>query len=99
MTGTANGLAVGYFLAQHKAQLGLKHVSKITIFTNDADPPGSPNMLFWVEDAPTPEETKPEEDPMDTGPGHMARISKSQVLKRSRDGRNFAREHVFYAKL
>jgi hypothetical protein len=30
--GSPNGLAVGYFLAQHKRQLGGKYVSKINVF-------------------------------------------------------------------
>lgn len=98
-TGTANGMAVGFFLAQHKAQLGLKYVSKITVFTDDEKPLKPPNMLFWVEDVPPPKETKPGEDPKDTGPGSISGTLKSRVLKRSRDGRNVIREHIFYAKL
>ncbi|KAH7410130.1 hypothetical protein DE146DRAFT_775521 [Phaeosphaeria sp. MPI-PUGE-AT-0046c] len=98
LLGTVNGLAVGYFLAQHKSQLGLKHVSKITVFIDDLKPPGSLNMLFWVENVPPPQK-KADVDPMDTGLSSTADISESRVLKRSKDGRSIIREHIFYAKL
>lgn len=50
MVGSPNGLAVGYFLAQHKHRLGNKAVEKVTVFRPDRG--GMPYLLFWVEDAP-----------------------------------------------
>ncbi|KAF9693177.1 hypothetical protein EKO04_008813 [Ascochyta lentis] len=50
LLGSPNGLAVGYFLAQHKHHLGNKAVEKITVFRPDRGM--MPYLLFWVEDAP-----------------------------------------------
>ncbi|KAH6639025.1 hypothetical protein C7974DRAFT_387722 [Boeremia exigua] len=96
MLGSPNGLAVGYFLAQHKTQLGgNKHVHKVTIWKDDE---GDEQMLFWVKDAPPP----PVDDPWTTSDskGLMDTFNKADnVVKRSVDGRNIIREHRILAKL
>jgi hypothetical protein len=51
MIGSPNGLAVGYFLAQHKHHLGNKAVEKVTVFR--ADSGMMPYLLFWIKDAPS----------------------------------------------
>ena len=51
--GSPNGRSIGYFLMQHKQQLGQKYVSTINVFKcGDSD---FPSMLFQIEhgDAPT----------------------------------------------
>jgi hypothetical protein len=96
-TGSSNGVGVGYFLAQHKAQLGDKYISKIKVFDGDL---GEPNMLFHVEDAPDDddemEDTHSDQSSMGTAiNGHV----KSEFVTRSEDGKRILREHVFRAKL
>jgi hypothetical protein len=62
-SGSPNGLAAGYFLAQHKRELGRKYIERVTVFR--ADTRGSfPNLLFWVTEVP---DTDSEEDGSDTG--------------------------------
>jgi hypothetical protein len=101
-TGSKNGIAVGYFLAQHKQQLGDKYVTKITLFQEEGD--GAPHMLFWVADSPPnppplPELRPPQDDPMDTDPGNSGVMSESRVVRRSADKKSVLREHVFRARL
>jgi hypothetical protein len=84
---------MGYFLAQHKQQLGNKYISKITVFV-ESETAGSPNMLFWVSDAPPPTE-----DPDDKGPGGVVRNMALPVMRRSVNLKNILREHIIHAKL
>ncbi|KAF1915787.1 hypothetical protein BDU57DRAFT_450258 [Ampelomyces quisqualis] len=101
LLGSNNGIAVGYFLAQHKRQLGQKYIPKITIFTPNYEEIITLNLLFWVEDVPPGSPEKPKEDPMDTGPDMAVAVDilDTRVVKRSVDGKNFVREHVMRAKL
>lgn len=49
--GLPNGAAAGFFLAQHKRQLGShKIISKVRVFRPDGG--DMPYLLFYVEDAP-----------------------------------------------
>jgi hypothetical protein len=45
-------------LLQHKAELGVKHVTHVTIFRDDdSKEPGlllEVQLLFWIEDVPVP---------------------------------------------
>jgi hypothetical protein len=92
--GSPNGLGAGYFLVQHKRQLGgNKIISKITIFEGD-DAGGYPQLLFWVADAPGPPEAPKASMGSETG----VAVEKN-VVERSRDGKNIVREHVFTARL
>ena len=55
--GSPNGAAFGYFLMQHKLELGPKRISRITIFRDEVDAPNNwvdPNLVFHVDDAPEP---------------------------------------------
>jgi hypothetical protein len=47
--GSPNGLGAGYFLTQHKRQLGTKTISKVKVFMNDSKWP-LPQMIFFVEE-------------------------------------------------
>ncbi|KAF2125169.1 hypothetical protein P153DRAFT_300869 [Dothidotthia symphoricarpi CBS 119687] len=92
LLGSPNGVAAGYFLAQHKAQLGgNKFIERVTVFRPDRGL--MPYLLFWVEDAPA-------------GPGEAVVDEKMgrdgvepRIVKRSVDGKNVEREHVLRAKL
>ncbi|KAF1914819.1 hypothetical protein BDU57DRAFT_596691 [Ampelomyces quisqualis] len=62
LLGSPNGATFAYFLLQHKAQLGYKTISKVTIFRPDSDDDiefVDASLLFHVVDAPEPE---PDED-------------------------------------
>ena len=94
---SANGRATGYFLAQHKGRLGGdKYISKITVFLTEreANAADRMNILFWVDDVPSPppEMTDPDDDEMNTGPGRRD----ARVIKRSGDGKSIMREHVVW---
>lgn len=48
--GSPNGLAIGYFLNQHKRQLGgNKFVWEISVFLGDKGVMSNPNILFKVD--------------------------------------------------
>lgn len=55
--GSPNGATFAYFLLQHKAQLGYKSISKITVFRPETDDDVAfvdPAMVFHVEDVTEP---------------------------------------------
>lgn len=56
LLGSPNGAAFAYFLMQHKAELGNKRISKITVFTEEQNEDmlmlTDPNLVFYVEDVP-----------------------------------------------
>ncbi|KAI5372642.1 hypothetical protein J4E82_008646 [Alternaria postmessia] len=105
LLGSPNGRAVGYFLAQHKAQIGGNRcVKTIRIFRGDAMTE-MPNLLFAVEWAPSPPANAPT-DPVeewlpypDDGMGALTDIQVGNVVKRSDDGRNMVRSHKVWVKL
>jgi hypothetical protein len=53
LLGTPNGSGVGWLLAQHKAELGHRVVTQVTVFF-DTDESGveAPNLLFGIAEAP-----------------------------------------------
>jgi hypothetical protein len=72
--GSPNGLAAGYFLAQHKRELGRKYIEKVTVFRADAR--GSmPNLLFWVANVP---DTDSEGEDEDSEVEHSASVAGGQ---------------------
>ncbi|KAI4645727.1 hypothetical protein J4E93_005305 [Alternaria ventricosa] len=103
LIGSPNGLGAGYFLLQHKRQLGgANFIYKITIFRNDGDEfDDEPNLIFHVD-----KNTPPMPDVHDT-PGAPekpaekgnAAVREGRVVRRSRDGKDLVREHVVWAKL
>ncbi|KAF1956344.1 hypothetical protein CC80DRAFT_362839, partial [Byssothecium circinans] len=53
--GSDNGASFAWFLLQHKAQLGQKWISKVSVFMNDkGDEFQEPDLIFHVEDRPPP---------------------------------------------
>jgi hypothetical protein len=106
--GSPNGLAVGYFLAQHKHKFGRnKSVEKITVFLPDEG--DLPHIIFWIIDAPAgpvPGEVSAERLGEDAEIIDIVAKKKAErhevttrVVKDSIDGNNVVREHVFWAKL
>lgn len=91
--GSPNGVAAGYFLAQHKTQLGgNKYVYQVSVWK---DRYGDEQMMFWVKDAPPPED-----DGIKTPtPAKDDANADGTVVKRSIEGRNLIREYIILAKL
>lgn len=49
-TGSPNGIAAGYILAQHERRLGgNKFIHRVTVFRVRAED-DLPNVIFWVQD-------------------------------------------------
>lgn len=93
--GSPNGVAAGYFLAQHKTQLGEKLISKVTVFR--AEDYGSlPNMIFWVEDALESDDDEEKDDPENIDP-HLENVI--VAVERRNDKKDIVREHVFRVKI
>ncbi|KAH7091636.1 hypothetical protein FB567DRAFT_436058 [Paraphoma chrysanthemicola] len=95
LLGSPNGIAAGFFLAQHKTQLGgNKYISKITVFRADAVG-NLPNLLFWVSDGPCPEEEEAPEKPGKPSENTKVReIFEKRDAKRSPDGTHVVHEYV-----
>ena len=86
--GSPNGLGAGYFLLQHKRQLGgAKFIWKIKIFKVDDFDAEDPNIIFYVDPnvAPVPLE----EDS----------LAESEIWKRNTARTELLRRHVIKAKL
>ncbi|EUC47215.1 hypothetical protein COCMIDRAFT_24834 [Bipolaris oryzae ATCC 44560] len=96
LLGSPVGRWAGYFLMQHKRQLGgNKYISNVRVFKSEKE--GSwPYFLFYVEGpsiAPIwkrSTSTDSVEGSVDTAP---------KVIMRSEDGRNVVREHVVWADM
>jgi hypothetical protein len=102
LLGSPVGRWVGYFLMQHQRQLdGNKFISKVRLFKSDK-PESLAFFLFYVDEpAPAPEPS-PEPSPVSSVEKLRARnnVGEAEVaVKRSADGKNAVREHVFRVKL
>lgn len=87
--GSPNGLGAGYFLAQHKSQLGgNKVISKITVWVPEVG--AAPTMLFWVAD-----ELEAEDPDPDDKDGTGGNIVPHVVVNDSSEAVDAMREHVF----
>ncbi|KAI4645724.1 hypothetical protein J4E93_005302 [Alternaria ventricosa] len=94
--GSANGRAAGYFLAQHKKQLGKdKYISKINVFLTDKEDPMR-NILFYVDDvlSPPPEMAEPEDK--DKGKDKGTGLVESNLIDGDGDGTSIVRRHVVF---
>jgi hypothetical protein len=70
-------------------------ISKITVFRPDTAE-SLPTLLFWVADAPEKDDDKKKDDPKNVDPDLEM---EGTVVKRSKDGMDIVREHVFRARL
>ncbi|KAF2826906.1 hypothetical protein CC86DRAFT_416671, partial [Ophiobolus disseminans] len=98
LIGSPNGLAPGYFLLQHKRQLGgTKFIWKIRIFKDDGAL-AYPNLLFYVDpNAPPSKPEKPSSNFMERNRTDAG--VESRVVERSKDGKSMLQEHVVRARL
>ncbi|KAF2125733.1 hypothetical protein P153DRAFT_298865, partial [Dothidotthia symphoricarpi CBS 119687] len=57
--GSPMGATIAFLLAQYKAELGIKHITEVTIFRDNTPPDWMPdvNMLFKIEDVPEKTDT------------------------------------------
>ncbi|KAI4708029.1 hypothetical protein J4E89_007148 [Alternaria sp. Ai002NY15] len=94
LLGSPNGQAVGYFLAQHKAQLGGKYVSKINIFKGDDPHMVAVCLLFTIDDRAGAARAA-----IGDGSNGTGRIDEAVVVKRVDYKKNVVRRHVVWAKL
>ncbi|CAG5153011.1 uncharacterized protein ALTATR162_LOCUS3000 [Alternaria atra] len=85
--GSPSGPAIGYFLAQHKRQLGSKCLSKINVFKADTNVALAICLLFTIED-------KVGGLRADTGSD-----AKAMFVKRDNGGKNLVRQHIVWVKL
>ncbi|KAI4949425.1 hypothetical protein J4E91_005164 [Alternaria rosae] len=95
--GSANGRAAGYFLAQHKRQLGKdKYISKINVFLTDKENPMR-NILFYVNDVPSPPPDMSEPEDKDKGKDKGTGLVESNLVDEDSDGKSLVRRHVVLA--
>ncbi|KAH6868681.1 hypothetical protein BKA58DRAFT_387399 [Alternaria rosae] len=94
LLGSPNGQAIGYFLAQHKSQLGGEYVSKINIFKGDDPHMVAACLLFTIEDRAGAARAAIGDESNGTG-----RVDEGIVLKRDEYEKNVVRRHVMWAKL
>ncbi|KAL6706278.1 Mitochondrial import inner membrane translocase subunit tim8 [Coniothyrium glycines] len=94
LIGSPNGLGAGYFLLQHKRQLGgAKFIWKIKIFKGEDEFESDPNLIFYVDP------NAPPVPPKEGAPETLTKNKVPHVVKRSRDGRSVVREHVLGVKV
>lgn len=96
LLGSPVGRWAGYFLMQHKRQLGgNKYISKVRVFKSEKE--GSwPYFLFYVEGPETASISKRKND-KNVNEGHVSEAAR--VITRSEDGRRVVREHVIRARM
>jgi hypothetical protein len=92
LLGAPVGRWAGYFLMQHKRQLGgNKFISKVRVFKSGKE--GSwPYILFYVDGPDEMPKAGKASTPRSAGKGGAS----SRVVKSSSDGKNIVREHVFH---
>ncbi|RAQ99818.1 vacuolar amino acid transporter 1 [Stemphylium lycopersici] len=94
LLGCPVGRWAGYFLMQHKRQLGgNKYISKVRVFKSEKE--GSwPYFLFYVQD---PEATTKERRGKSGTIAHAD--AEPKIVKKSKDGRHVVREHVVRTRM
>ncbi|KAJ4411532.1 Mitochondrial import inner membrane translocase subunit tim8 [Didymella pomorum] len=105
LLGSPNGIGAGYFLIQHRRQLGWKYIWKVKIWKGK-NAWAEPNILFYVSDhAPIagPREFDDQLNRLHISQKRKRDLTKAQkegvVVHKSKDGKNVIREHRMVAKL
>ncbi|RMZ70005.1 WD domain-containing [Pyrenophora seminiperda CCB06] len=91
LLGSPNGFAVGYFLAQHKTQLGSKHVSKINVFKADTNAALAICLLFTISNQAGAAQAEQGSEASD-----VEHIGELMVEKGTKDSEHIVREHVVW---
>ncbi|KAI8933188.1 hypothetical protein NX059_009826 [Plenodomus lindquistii] len=112
LIGSPNGLGAGYFLLQHKRQLGgAKFIGKIRVLKGDDDfESEDPNIIFYVNGNAPPmgnerlSSFKLRESENESRGLRIAEVKRNdswsapRVVKRSENGKALIREHMLMAK-
>jgi hypothetical protein len=90
-------------LAQHKAELGVKHITKVTIVTNDAlakprfgeQPKNDLHIFFHIADVPADQikNVKPEDE--NHGDDLSGFVNRASILNVRDSGKHILRVHTF----
>ncbi|KAA8611642.1 hypothetical protein PtrV1_13518 [Pyrenophora tritici-repentis] len=91
LLGSPNGFAVGYFLAQHKRELGGKYISKVNVFKADTNAALAICLLFTVADRAGAAQAE-----QDSGTSKVEAVPQPVVEKRVDDIASVVREHVVW---
>jgi hypothetical protein len=88
-------------LISHKAELGIKQITKVSVVTNE--PKSKPrfgerpvrdlHLFFTIEDVPTSDVTEPGVQGGGSSTGHV----RTRILRTRGDGRHVIREHKLMA--
>ncbi|KAF3046022.1 hypothetical protein E8E12_010385 [Didymella heteroderae] len=106
LLGSPNGLGAGYFLIQHRRQLGWKYIWKIKIWMAGEGEWAIPNMLLYVSDHAPLAGPQTLDDQLNRL--HIAQRRKRDfdkatkpgvIVHKSSDGKNLIREHRMVARL
>ncbi|KAI4912818.1 hypothetical protein J4E90_006224 [Alternaria incomplexa] len=95
------GATAAYFLATHKAELGIKRISKVTVVTNEKSPSRNRRLMFdmhiyfAVEDVPPDDVTKPGGD--DSAVKRETGRIDSKLISVRDNGTNLVRLHSMMA--
>jgi len=89
--GSPNGFAVGYFLAQHKRELGGKYVSKINVFKADTSAALAICLLFTIADRAGAAQA----DQVNEF-GQAKHVAQPVVVERTEGSEHVVREHVVW---
>jgi len=89
--GSPNGFAVGYFLAQHKRELGGKYVSKIYVFKADTNAALAICLLFTISDRAGAAQANQVEEF-----SQAKQIAQPVVVERKEGSETVVREHVVW---
>ncbi|KAJ4373529.1 Mitochondrial import inner membrane translocase subunit tim8 [Didymella sp. IMI 355093] len=105
LLGSPNGLAAGYFLIQHRRQLGWKYIWKVKIWMAGEGEWANPNLLLYVSNHAPLAGPQTLDDQLNRL--HIAQKRKrdpgstivAPVVHTSSDGKNVIREHRVIARL
>ncbi|KAF2626279.1 hypothetical protein BU25DRAFT_471761 [Macroventuria anomochaeta] len=106
LLGSSNGLGAGYFIIQHRRQLGWKYIWKVKIWMAGNGVWANPNILFYVSNRAFegPEQQHRLDEQLKSL--HISQRRKRDlnetveagVVHKNKDGKNVIREHVVIAK-
>jgi hypothetical protein len=100
-TGSPIGATIMHTLIGHKAELGTKHVTKVTVVANEPmgvgfgkQPRIEMHLFFTIEDVPTDKVTKDDPGEQKPGGGELG----STVLHIRNEGRDVVRVHTMQSQ-
>lgn len=103
MEGSPIGATMAILLAQHKAELGIKHITKVTIVTNDAlakprfgeRPKNDLNIFFHIADVPADQIKDAKSEDENHGYELSRLVNRASILHVRDSGKHILRVHTF----